>query len=750
MAAREEEEMTSKWQNRLPDHSVFRELRNKDEDNSLQTAEDAKESKTKNIFLENDGELFVWNSAKSSLLTANLKNLHFDNERADKFQTFVCTKAPLFDVDSMLFSPSSKYLALIGERGIVVLEMPIRWGKFAEYDGGEPSVMCRTIPVDARFFVTHQKIKVLDVKWHPGSHTDVHLMVLTSDNNLRLYNVLKPTSPEELIPLGESSSMTAEYSRKSMSVGSMSSFAAALGETAIAFDFAPAVNVVDLKGSYRSSETDAEVAHPIFILRENGDIYYLVHKISSSRHRRAQVNGPLSMYPAADDNYGLDACSLLCLHSQPPIVAMGTGSGKIYHCIVLESEETFDPEEEIASWNRHGVDTTDDSHPKLSLYVNECIELQMSLLPDTTESQSDRSSTEDDSDENEESLVLRLQQDPVSPYQYHCSHRNGVHTVSLPWVKKLQGFCAQDGQSNFDPDEAAVVYHMICTSPAGSSSSSPVLGVCVVNSRILGSSMLCLTSDMECIVRPLSLLSRVPSPPTIETDQEKSYESAGFSPIRQLNVGLFRTQIQQILTRNTSTPLLRAGEESEKLSQEDCFQLLIQAQEILRKEYIQKQNKAREEIEKRISILKDQKEKQKQHLDKLQNTSEELTEQTEMLGEKLVDVSENYHKLLGRLEGLYKYIHNGISVLSLAETNMKKELEEIETFLKFHKESLQQIKAKRSYSLRKSPRKSMSPSKLPVVSTSQQRSIKKIMTEENDMITDLVNQVKELKVQVGL
>lgn len=43
----------------------------------------------------------------------------------------------------------------------------------------------------------------------------------------------------------------------------------------------------------------------------------------------------------------------------------------------------------------------------------------------------------------------------------------------------------------------------------------------------------------------------------------------------------------------------RANEESEKLSQEDCYQLLIQAQEMLRKEYIQKQNKAREEIEKR-------------------------------------------------------------------------------------------------------------------------------------------------------
>ena len=58
-------------------------------------------------------------------------------------QEFGCTEAPLFVVDSMLFSPSSKYLLLMGERGISVLEMPMRWGKFAEYDGGSESVLCR-------------------------------------------------------------------------------------------------------------------------------------------------------------------------------------------------------------------------------------------------------------------------------------------------------------------------------------------------------------------------------------------------------------------------------------------------------------------------------------------------------------------------------------------------------------------------------------------------------------------------------
>ena len=47
--------------------------------------------------------------------------------------------------------------------------------------------------------------------------------------------------------------------------------------------------------------------------------------------------------------------------------------------------------------------------------------------------------------------------------------------------------------------------------------------------------------------------------------------------------------------------------------------------------------------------------------------------------------------VLCRLEGLYRYIHSGIPVLSHAESKMKQELEEIEEYLKFHRESLQQV-----------------------------------------------------------
>lgn len=60
-------------------------------------------------------------------------------------QTFVFTDVPLHDVDSLLFSYSSKYLALVGQGGLSVIEMPTRWGKFSAYDGGSKEVLCKYV-----------------------------------------------------------------------------------------------------------------------------------------------------------------------------------------------------------------------------------------------------------------------------------------------------------------------------------------------------------------------------------------------------------------------------------------------------------------------------------------------------------------------------------------------------------------------------------------------------------------------------
>jgi len=45
--------------------------------------------------------------------------------------------------------------------------------------------------------------------------------------------------------------------------------------------------------------------------------------------------GPLRMYPAAEDNYGMEACSILCLDTRPQILVVATCEGKLHHCVVL-------------------------------------------------------------------------------------------------------------------------------------------------------------------------------------------------------------------------------------------------------------------------------------------------------------------------------------------------------------------------------------------------------------------------------
>lgn len=48
------------------------------------------------------------------------------------------------------------------------------------------------------------------------------------------------------------------------------------------------------------------------------------------------------MYPPADDNYGIDSCSIMCLQTTPPIVVIAMCTGKIYHAIMLKEETIND------------------------------------------------------------------------------------------------------------------------------------------------------------------------------------------------------------------------------------------------------------------------------------------------------------------------------------------------------------------------------------------------------------------------
>lgn len=52
------------------------------------------------------------------------------------------------------------------------------------------------------------------------------------------------------------------------------------------------------------------------------------------------------MQPAALDNYGGDACSLLCLPVTPPVLVIANRTGNIHHAVLLPHEAGDDSEDD--------------------------------------------------------------------------------------------------------------------------------------------------------------------------------------------------------------------------------------------------------------------------------------------------------------------------------------------------------------------------------------------------------------------
>lgn len=54
------------------------------------------------------------------------------------------------------------------------------------------------------------------------------------------------------------------------------------------------------------------------------------------------------MKPPAEDNYGVDACSVLVLDCTPTVLAIATSSGRVHHCVALASDDDYDSEDDIS------------------------------------------------------------------------------------------------------------------------------------------------------------------------------------------------------------------------------------------------------------------------------------------------------------------------------------------------------------------------------------------------------------------
>uniref|UniRef100_H0WIZ2 Nucleoporin 88 n=1 Tax=Otolemur garnettii TaxID=30611 RepID=H0WIZ2_OTOGA len=714
------------WQTWLPSHVVFSRLREGLKNQSPAEAEKPASSSlpsspplpllTRNLVFGLGGELFLWDGEGSSFLVIRLRGVSGDSEEPplSQYQRLLCINPPLFEIYQVLLSPTQHHVALIGIKGLMVLELPKRWGKNSEFEGGKSTVNCSTTPIAERFFTSSTSLTLKHAAWYPSEMLDPHIVLLTSDNIARIYSLREPQIPTKVIVLSETE-------EENLILNKGRAYTASLGETAVAFDFGPLAAVP--KNIFGQKGKDEVVAYPLYILYENGETFLTYVSLLHSPGNIGKLLGPLPMHPAAEDNYGYDACAILCLSCVPNILVIATESGMLYHCVVLEGEAEDDEQTSEKSW-----DSRADLIP--SLYVFECVELELALK---------LASGEEDPFDSDFSCPIKLHRDPKCSSRYHCTHEAGVHSVGLTWIHKLHKFLGSDEEDKdslqeLGTEQKCFVEHILCTKPLPCRQPAPIRGFWIVPD-ILGPTMICITSTYECLIRPLLSTVHPASPPLLCTQEDVEVTE---SPLRILaeTPDSFEKHIRSILQRSVANPaFLKSSEKDTAPPPEECLQLISRATQVFREQYILKQDLAKEEIQRRVKLLCDQKKKQLEDLSYCREERKSLREMAERLADKYEEAKEKQEDITNRsvmtFSSLLRYLGN-------SKKKKKKKIDTVKMCGKpvTMKKDYQQRKMEKVLSLQK-----------PTITLSayQRKCIQSILKEEGEHIREMVKQINDIR-----
>lgn len=358
------------------------------------------------------------------------------------------------------------------------------------------------------------------------------------------------------------------------------------------------------------------------ILRGDGNVYILCAGIDTDRPK---LQGPISILPQVDDNYGLDSCSLVVVPSLPPTIIIAESSGKTHHALLLE-------EESPAERSLTELDSSLVLYPcEWYLQVLETVELELGLAG-VDEAQT-------------YSCPIHLKRDLLNESRYFAYHNAGLHAVTMDFTRQLVQFVENDDDLNekyplFNSQSRAE--YVVCTKALPNSSTNSVLGFALLSSP--PGILLQLASGQVVTLDLISDHSKIRD--WNVTPGGKS-SLATDSTLKKMMKDSFQDRIQTILKSGTTQPILKLDQTAEPTPQES-FELLTQATKMLREHYFVKHEKARQEIERRVHVLKLLKQQQLSEIDQLQQEKQQIRDTAERLAENYEDICDKQSALFKR------------------------------------------------------------------------------------------------------
>ncbi|RDD38044.1 Nuclear pore complex protein Nup88 [Trichoplax sp. H2] len=645
-----------------------------------------------------DCQVFIWNEEKKNIVhVVNTKAIFYNSGKSHHFQVLKCTKPTQFQVNHIQINNNGSYLALVGQNAIDIMELVYRSDAIKQHQ--EDATICRNFPLDSSYFNSHPEVEILQCKWHPGSKFGLHLVVLTSHSMLRVYNISKPDVAQVEFTIHESIPRNKSGYFNALSAASR----------VISFDFGPPIdNDVRMVKSDISSNNDQQGTsethiHPIYLLQDDGDIYIAVVNLKT---KLSYFEGPLIIRPASDDNYGADACSIICLPTKPAVIVIATLNGSIFHAIVTDSE-------------------SDDEALESTFSVELCAFESVNLDPALFKTGSD------DMIDLPDPVIL--QADTLQSNCYFFLHPSGVHSVLLPWIDNITAIAS-------DKVTQCRVECLICTRSFAESPATPMWGLTQVNDCNLSYIVGLISGSNECVVVPLKFDYGVDVPLLVSEMDELAIKNKSDD---QLTTENLVDAIRKVLGKRTSVSKV-IGNDS--MSQEQIFEILTKTTGDLRKNHLKNFHIACDIIEHRVQNLADRKVQQNSQLLLLNVDVKNMKAEISRLREKYQQAKEKQEEIRKRTRKILANIQSFIPVKADAEEEFHSDITEIDANLKDLRKGVDNVIKKCRYYEENQAFTKAETSSLP---ERDMAVIHEGLKAENDVIKDLIQKVKDLSSQVS-
>ncbi|KAF9428188.1 hypothetical protein BGZ76_002025 [Entomortierella beljakovae] len=462
-----------------------------------------------------------------------------------------------FDIRRLVLNQEGRLMAIVGDEKIVIAALT----KITKQD--TKVVNCKSFVLGEFYHINKGPSKIAKVLWHPLSKGYSHVLVLTHDSVLRMYDVAtNPDEPEQVFNFTEGGHAAGAYGldidnaasfcfgSKYSPWGQLSVYCLTeMGDVYMMCPIMPSncyLDVSDLddirfqlekhhlinstdttdlqqvRKDWLESLLETRQAHPF-----SDEVVELRNPVL--RFAEVALQGPFLFQPAPieledDDNKASDILSLDTEAAE--ILAIAHSCGKVDICIAVDRPEPrWTLPKRLKSNGSLGDDGTEDEDDLPTLSVYESIDLGLLKTFGTSSS-----SIAGGYSFQEKRLSIPnhpvLMADPLYGDIFYVYHEVGAHCVSIrPWLEELTRIyqaasqrvvAGLDGRVTkfYDAKIKSRIGCIVTTRPTKSSIPAPIVGFVTVADAYLEYSLLLLTSSLQLI--GLELMTRTAATEILE------------------------------------------------------------------------------------------------------------------------------------------------------------------------------------------------------------------------------------------